>query len=190
MLKRILLWVAIAVTVASVGVLPRAAVAASAETVPVDYVHCTGEGTAAVSPPIQPPPAVGETGSYAFAGPGICTAAGDPDDVGTTGLTTISSAGTYDGHVNGEATPCGTGTASGTVSVTIAGETYTIKYTITFAAGQGTFVVTGGYDSDGSTSASGGGVVSITPIPATGCTTTAATGFTVVYHVHVVFQSD
>ncbi|GAC1575406.1 MAG: hypothetical protein NVS3B24_04000 [Candidatus Dormibacteria bacterium] len=147
-------------------------VSAAAETVPVDHVSCAGQGLATVSPPIA---TVGGSGTYNFTGPGVCVASGDPSDAGTM-VGTISSGGTFNNIV------CGTGTATGTASVTIAGETYTVSYTITFVGGQGTFTSVSLTDSDGSSGGTGGGNAHI--VPTGGDCVTGVTAFTVVYSFH------
>jgi hypothetical protein len=143
-------------------------------------------GAAGVNPPIPPPPAGnGQTGSYSFTG--ACAAPGpfvDPTDLAESGQLigcTISSTGTYSNIA------CGTGTATGTATVTLVPEPdpvvphdspVTVGYTIQFVGGQGPIRVTSVSHGDGT----GGTVIgfaSLKPIPATGCATTAATGFDV-----------
>jgi hypothetical protein len=172
------------------------AAAAPGEAVNAEAGTCAGQGTANLyadsahtTPTTIAPgqPTSLQQGYFHFQGPGVCTVtAGDPSEIGTSGLTTLSSDGSYAGQLAGQLTPCGTGTANGTAQVTVAGETYTINYTITFVNGQGTLTINSGADSDGDVSSVvGGGSVTITPVPNTGCTLSAATGFSVVYTINL-----
>lgn len=118
---------------------------------------CTFTGTTtALTPPIPPAPVTNTSGSYRFSGSATCN--------GTLNIAIVSS-GTYQNTV------CGTGTADGTATFGTGGPSGPIGYHIQFVAGVGVLTVT--------SNGTGGGPVQITPVPATGCSLSAATGFTV-----------
>lgn len=108
-----------------------------------DNVTFTG-ATGSLVPPVQ---AVGGGGSFTFASK-TCEAV--DTDHGPQACT-ITASGTYTNIV------CGTGTANGTATVTSAGETETISFSITFVGGQGKLT---GTTSDGDAA---NGYVNITP---------------------------
>lgn len=191
-LRRLIAFAAGMALIGGVGLASSSAVA-SAESIPGDFGSCAGQGTASlyadashtVPTTIAPGFAGSEqVGSYHFSGPGVCTVAGDPTDTGTTGLTTITSDGNYQGALDGVLTPCGSGQATGVATIVVSGEAYTLDYTITFINGQGPLIGTALVDSDGDIRTSRiEGWVSIQPIPDTGCTLAPAVGFTIEYAI-------
>ena len=99
----------------------------------------------------------GATYTFSTVAP-LCAEVGvDVDGDGTpeAGLCGISSSGSYTNIV------CGTGTATGNAGIT-GPEPYSINYTITFVAGLGVLVGSGG-DTDGGPSGPAVGVVDIAP---------------------------
>jgi len=163
-----------------------------------DLAKCTFTGT---TDQLTPVPLVGNPvppllPNYHFKGDGTCTVS-HPGTLGENGVVKIhiESGGTYNNIV------CGTGTADGTATVTytstVAGDNVSgefpvnLTYTLQFASGAGTLIITGGGHADGTGNATGGGAVDITPTNNTppndvGCVNAPANGFNVVSDATVV----
>lgn len=162
-----------------------------------DHTAFSFSGATNALTPIPPSATMNTTGSYSFAGnvPNPTDpACSFSDDLGTNVVSTSNCTGTITSSGTYSNITCGTGSATGTATITSgnlaeqAGATandspFTTGYTITFAAGAGTLIVTSGSDSDGDGNARGGGSVVLTQLSGENCATTGATGFDVTGHV-------
>jgi hypothetical protein len=168
----------VSLSVLGLGVLGFGAASASAQVgvPPVsDAAAVVFSGVATLGTNILPAPATGGSGGYGFTGSCLVSAGvslGNPlnDSQETLTCSRIDSTGTYNNIV------CGTGTATGSATVTATGsdgsdESVVVNYTIVFAAGVGALVITGGHEvaDPADTVAPGAGAVLLTNLAGESC---------------------